>query len=131
MHLIKRRFCMLFIGSLIAIAFEMLLFCFSLGSPYVAQTSNPCSWTIKSPDIDFSMSLTEDTVRSVSNEICHEVDCGQVYSLTQKSVGLNTTCFTNCVYHNYQLRNCTEVVNSSCLVLSEIKCGKSVTVTVN
>ncbi|XP_067282321.1 T-cell differentiation antigen CD6-like [Pseudorasbora parva] len=94
------------------------------GSPYVALISSPCSWTIKSPDMS-SVSLTEDTAHNVSSEICHELGCGQVYSLSQSSVGFNTTCFTNCVYHNYQLKNCTEVTNLSCSVLSEVKCGNA------
>lgn len=92
----------------------------------MALISSPCSWTIKSPDTESSVSLTKDTAHNVFSEICHELGCGQVYSLTQSSVRLNTTCFTNCVYHNYQLKNCTEVTNHSCSILSEVKCGKSV-----
>ncbi|XP_043073398.1 T-cell differentiation antigen CD6-like isoform X2 [Puntigrus tetrazona] len=94
------------------------------GSPYVAQISSPCTWTIKSPDPKSSVSLPEDTVHSVSQEICRELGCGQVYSLNQNTAGLYTTCFTNCVYHNYQLKNCSEV-NSKCSVLSEVKCGNA------
>lgn len=99
------------------------------GSPYVAQISSSCSWTIKSPDTESSVSLPEDTLHNVSSEICHELGCGKVYSLSQSSA-LNTTnithCFTNCVYHNYQLKNCTEVTNLRCSVLSEVKCSKFV-----
>uniref|UniRef100_A0A671L052 SRCR domain-containing protein n=1 Tax=Sinocyclocheilus anshuiensis TaxID=1608454 RepID=A0A671L052_9TELE len=94
-------------------------------SPYVAQISSPCSWTIKSPDPKSSVPLPEDTVHSVSREVCCGLGCGQVYSLNQSSVGLNMTCFTNCVYHNYQLKNCREIINSSCSVLSEVKCGNA------
>ncbi len=94
------------------------------GSPFVAQLSSPCFWTIKSPDPKSFVSLPEDTVHSVSREICHELGCGQVYSLNQSRAGLNADCFTNCVYHNYQLKNCSEVINSSCSVLSEVQCGK-------
>ncbi|KAK2887320.1 hypothetical protein QQF64_013611 [Cirrhinus molitorella] len=96
------------------------------GSPYVAQISSPCSWTIKSPDPKSSVSLPKGTVHSVSHEICHELGCGQVYSVNQSNAGLNTTCFTNCVYHNYQLKNCSEVINSSCSVLHEVKCNAAV-----
>ncbi|KAF4100070.1 hypothetical protein G5714_018266 [Onychostoma macrolepis] len=95
------------------------------GSPFVAQISSPCFWTIKSPDPKSSVSLPEDAVHSVSHEICHELGCGQVYSLSQNRAGLDTTCFSNCVYHNYQLKNCSEVINSSCSVLSEVKCGNA------
>ncbi|XP_073678463.1 T-cell differentiation antigen CD6-like [Garra rufa] len=95
------------------------------GSPYVAQISSPCSWTIKSPDLKSSVSLPKDTVHSLSREICHELGCGPVYSLNQEDAGLNTTCLTNCVYHNYQLKNCSEVINSSCSVISEVKCGNA------
>uniref|UniRef100_A0A8C2KZD4 SRCR domain-containing protein n=1 Tax=Cyprinus carpio TaxID=7962 RepID=A0A8C2KZD4_CYPCA len=97
-----------------------------LRSPFVAQLSNPCSWTIKSPDPKSSVSLTEDTVHIVSHVVCRELGCGQVYSLNQSRAGLNTTCFTNCVYHNNQLKNCSEVTNSNCSVLSEVKCGNAV-----
>lgn len=96
------------------------------GSPSVALISSPCSWTIKSPDTESSVSLTEDTLHNVSSEICHELGCGKVYSISQSSVPLNPTCFTNCVYHNSQLKNCTKVTNLDCLVLSEVKCGKFV-----
>ncbi|KAK9957096.1 hypothetical protein ABG768_011366 [Culter alburnus] len=95
------------------------------GFPYVALISSPCSWTIKSPDTESSVSLTEDTAHNVSSEICHELGCGQVYSLIQSSAQLNTTCFTNCVYHNYQLKNCTEVTKYNCSILSEVKCGNA------
>uniref|UniRef100_A0A8C1JGE8 SRCR domain-containing protein n=1 Tax=Cyprinus carpio TaxID=7962 RepID=A0A8C1JGE8_CYPCA len=95
------------------------------GSPLVAQISSPCSWTIKSPDPKSSVSLTADTVHNVSREVCRELGCGQVYSLSQSRAGLNTTCFTNCVYHNNQLKNCSEVINSNCSVLSEVKCGNA------
>ncbi|XP_052440423.1 scavenger receptor cysteine-rich type 1 protein M160 [Carassius gibelio] len=94
------------------------------GSPIVAQISSPCSWTIKSPDPESPVYLTEDTVHSVSREVCRELGCGEVYNLSQ-SRGLNTTCFTNCVYHNNQLKNCSEVINSSCSVLSEVECGNA------
>ncbi|XP_077078660.1 T-cell differentiation antigen CD6-like isoform X3 [Siphateles boraxobius] len=94
-------------------------------SPSVALISRPCSWTIKSPDTESSVSLTEDTLHNLSSEICHEFGCGKVYSLSQSSVPLNTACFTNCVYHNYQLKNCTEVTNLNCSVLSEVKCGNA------
>ncbi|KAI2652473.1 T-cell differentiation antigen CD6 [Labeo rohita] len=95
------------------------------GFPYVAPTSSQCSWTIKSPDLKSSVSLSEDTVHSVSREICHALGCGQVYNVSQSSAGLSTTCFTNCFYHDYQLKNCSEVINSSCSVLSEVKCGNA------
>ncbi|KAK7124630.1 hypothetical protein R3I94_018871 [Phoxinus phoxinus] len=103
------------------------------GSPYVALISSPCSWTIKSPDTESSVSLTEDTLHNLSSEICHKLGCGMVYSLNlsqsqtpkKSSVPLNTTCFTNCVYHNYQLKNCTNITDLSCSVLSEVKCGNA------
>ncbi|XP_016357863.1 antigen WC1.1-like [Sinocyclocheilus anshuiensis] len=95
------------------------------GSPFVAQLSSPCSWTIKSPDPKSSVSLTEDTVHDVSREVCRELGYVEVYSLNQSRAELNTTCFTNCVYYNNQLKNCSEVINSNCSVLSEVKCGNA------
>ncbi|KAL0165947.1 hypothetical protein M9458_037791, partial [Cirrhinus mrigala] len=36
-----------------------------------------CSWTIKSPDPKYSVSLPKDTVHNVSSEICRALGCGE------------------------------------------------------
>lgn len=95
------------------------------GSPYVVRTHNSCSWTIKSPDSESSMYLTADVVQSVSRDICHQLGCGEPYSLIQSSAGVNKTCLTNCVYHDYHLKHCTEIISSDCSLLSELQCGNA------
>lgn len=100
----------------------------SLGSPSVVQAHSSCSWTINSPDSTSSVYLTADVVQRVSRDICHQLGCGKPYNVIQSVAGFNKTCLTNCVYQDYHLKRCTEIISSDCSLLSELQCGQSQTV---
>nr|XP_055075740.1 T-cell differentiation antigen CD6-like isoform X1 [Misgurnus anguillicaudatus] len=95
------------------------------GSPYLTQTRS-CSWTIKSPGKNSPVYVTEDALHSLSNDICHQLGCGELYNLKKSSVGFSETCLTNCVYHDYHLKNCTKIKSANCSLLSELQCGAAV-----
>ncbi|XP_020356291.1 T-cell differentiation antigen CD6 isoform X6 [Oncorhynchus kisutch] len=92
--------------------------------PYITQQSNACSWSprILRDEIWTSVTFTAESRDQVAHQICMELGCGGVYSLNETSAPPNSTCLTNCTYHEYRLRNCSHVVRINCTMVSDVVC---------
>lgn len=97
---------------------------FPSDAPYVTPTSKSCSWSIKSPTPKSAVILTQEFMHRVSEEICQNFNCGKAFVQNTIEAPPNSTCLTDCIYHNSYLRNCSTVVGNGCLKMSEIICGK-------
>lgn len=101
-----------------------LLMLFPTDAPYLAPTSRPCLWNITSPTPESAVILTEESMLRLSNEICQNFNCGQAFKQNSTKAPPNSTCLTDCIYHNYYLWNCSTVVKNNCLIFSNVTCGK-------
>nr|XP_046218551.1 T-cell differentiation antigen CD6-like isoform X2 [Oncorhynchus gorbuscha] len=92
--------------------------------PYITQQSNACSWSprILRDEIWTSVTFTAESRDQVAHQICMELGCGGVYSLNETSAPPNSTCLTNCTYHEYHLQNCSHVVRINCTMVSDVVC---------
>ncbi|XP_024252037.2 T-cell differentiation antigen CD6 isoform X4 [Oncorhynchus tshawytscha] len=92
--------------------------------PYITQQSNACSWSprILRDEIWTSVTFTAESRDQVAHQICMELGCGGVYSLNETSAPPNSTCLTNCTYHEYRLQNCSHVVRINCTMVSDVVC---------
>ncbi|KAG9278919.1 antigen WC1.1-like [Astyanax mexicanus] len=92
---------------------------------YVTPGSRHCVWTLRSPKAELSVTLSEEAVQRLPAEICLSLGCGKAFHQKTIRAPANSTCLTDCTYDSSRLRNCSSVISSNCLVLSEIICGNS------
>ncbi|KAK3532578.1 hypothetical protein QTP86_024148 [Hemibagrus guttatus] len=92
-------------------------------APYITPTSNSCIWSIKSPTPKSAVILTKEFMHRVSDEICQNLNCGKAFAQNSSQAPPNSSCLTDCIYHNSYLRNCSTVVGNGCSIMSEIICG--------
>ncbi|KAK2836338.1 hypothetical protein Q7C36_014207 [Tachysurus vachellii] len=92
-------------------------------APYITPTPHSCLWNVKSPIPKSAVILTQESMLRLSDEICQNFNCGKAFPQNGTEAALNSTCLTDCIYHNSYLRNCSTVVRNGCLILSEVICG--------
>lgn len=101
-----------------------ILTLFPPDAPYITPTPHSCLWNVKSPTPKSAVILTQESMLRLSDEICQNFNCGKAFPQSGTEAPPNSTCLTDCIYHNSYLRNCSTVVRNGCLILSEVICGK-------
>ncbi|XP_067111971.1 T-cell differentiation antigen CD6-like isoform X2 [Osmerus mordax] len=92
--------------------------------PYITQ-HNGCLWSLRMPGLELNrpVVLTSESIADLVPQVCQDIGCGGVYNLTRASSPPNSSCFTSCSYHDRRLHNCSQVVRSDCVTVSEVYCG--------
>ncbi|XP_053349076.1 deleted in malignant brain tumors 1 protein-like [Clarias gariepinus] len=93
-------------------------------APYIIPANNHCVWKITSPAPESAVILTPESLLRLSNEICQNFNCGEAFPQNNTKAPDNSSCLTDCIYHNSYLRNCSTVVRNDCTNMSEVICGK-------
>ncbi|XP_026156737.1 deleted in malignant brain tumors 1 protein-like isoform X2 [Mastacembelus armatus] len=93
--------------------------------PYVHPIAGKCNWTLRMPGNRSSevVALTADSADVLVQQICQDLDCGDVFHINYTVSPPNTTCFHGCLYQGRRLYNCSQSVGSNCTVVSKAMCG--------
>ncbi|CAJ1082789.1 T-cell differentiation antigen CD6-like isoform X2 [Xyrichtys novacula] len=93
----------------------------------VHKLSGRCSFTLTMPENSSSSSdvvaVAADSVETLAEQICQDLQCGSVHHVTTASPPPGTTCFHRCLYQDGRLKNCSQSVAGNCSVVSEAVCG--------
>ncbi|XP_030644364.1 scavenger receptor cysteine-rich type 1 protein M130-like [Chanos chanos] len=101
-------------------------FCKVMAGPVIKELSEPCSWTLMSSHGENeTVTLSVESTDSLISQVCQALGCGHMLSRKENRAPPNSTCLTGCFYHNPEITNCTEVVESTCTVLSHVLCGNN------
>ncbi|KAI5091823.1 deleted in malignant brain tumors 1 protein-like [Silurus meridionalis] len=92
-------------------------------APYVTPTNHPCIWNIMTLSSKSAVILTRESMLRLSNEICQNFNCGEAFAQNNTIASPNSSCLTDCVFHNSYLWNCSTVVRNDCLNISKVICG--------
>ncbi|XP_017310787.1 antigen WC1.1 [Ictalurus punctatus] len=92
-------------------------------APYITPTNHPCIWNIMSPMPKSAVILTKESMLRLPSEICQNLNCGEAFAQNSTEAPSNSTCLTDCIYHNSYLWNCSTVVRNDCSIISEVICG--------
>ncbi|XP_026785317.3 deleted in malignant brain tumors 1 protein [Pangasianodon hypophthalmus] len=94
-------------------------------APYITPTNQLCVWNITSPTPESAVILTNESILRLSREICQNSSCGDVFEQNSSKAPPNSTCLTDCVYHNSFFWNCSTVIRNDCSIISEVTCGNN------
>lgn len=94
-------------------------------NPCIQPVSGKCHWTLKLPEKPSSGEVLLDAAleEKLVPQICKELGCGGVYDMNKIKNPSNSSCFSDCVYEEGQLQNCSLKEATDCVVISEAVCG--------
>ncbi|XP_030002461.1 T-cell differentiation antigen CD6-like isoform X2 [Sphaeramia orbicularis] len=95
--------------------------------PYIHPLSGKCNWTLRMSVNGSSevVPLRAEQIRTISEQICQDLDCGSLYYVNLSDSAPNTTCFQDCFYHHGRLQNCLQR-RGDCAVITNAVCGDHV-----
>ncbi|XP_019132960.2 deleted in malignant brain tumors 1 protein isoform X2 [Larimichthys crocea] len=93
--------------------------------PYIHKLAGRCQFTLKMPGNMSSdeVPLTAGSTDLLVEQICQDLDCGNVYEVTKTSLPHNTTCFDHCLHQDGRLQNCSQSKGSNCVTITGAVCG--------
>lgn len=94
--------------------------------PYIHKLAGKCTFTLRmlgnmSRDV---VALPADSTDMLVEQICQDLDCGDVFHVNKTSSPPNAACFHDCLYQDGRLQNCSQSVGSNCTVIASAVCGK-------
>ncbi|XP_034560697.1 T-cell differentiation antigen CD6-like isoform X2 [Notolabrus celidotus] len=101
----------------------------SNSDPHIHKLSGKCSFTLRMPGNSSSdaVPVTSDSVDTLVEQICQDLNCGSVFHVNKISSSSGITCFSDCLYGDGRLKNCSQSVGGNCSVISEAVCGHNAT----
>ncbi|XP_041811978.1 T-cell differentiation antigen CD6-like isoform X2 [Chelmon rostratus] len=93
--------------------------------PYIHKLAGKCTFTLRmlgnrSRDV---VALPADSTDMLVEQICQDLDCGDVFHVNKTSSPPNAACFHDCLYQDGRLQNCSQSVGSNCTVIASAVCG--------
>ncbi|XP_070841101.1 T-cell differentiation antigen CD6-like [Chaetodon trifascialis] len=93
--------------------------------PYIYKLAGKCSFTLRMPGNRSHevVALPANSADVLVEQICHDLDCGNVFHVNKTSSPPSTACFHDCLYQDGRLQNCSQGVGSNCTVIASADCG--------
>ncbi|XP_041663964.1 T-cell differentiation antigen CD6-like isoform X2 [Cheilinus undulatus] len=96
--------------------------------PLIHRLTSKCHFTFmmsgnRRSDV---VAFTADSMDTLVEQICQDLECGSVYRVTNSSSPANISCFDDCYYEDGRLKNCSQTFAENCTVISEAVCGHHV-----
>lgn len=89
----------------------------------VVHRLSGCSWTLRIPGSGGAVAIPSTSTSVLAEQICRDLECGDVYHVNETHSPPNASCFHHCLYQDGRLANCSDSAGGLCSVVSEAVCG--------